>query len=88
MNKQEKKESLFFKSQLSHLLSFLTELNLCTSKSNNFNPLFRAMSASQLLVIGSYFMFSFILLRVLLTALGIPSEIIYILIKQSCYKIL
>lgn len=56
MNKQEKKESLFFKSQLSHLPSFLTELNLCTSKSNNFNPLFRAMSASQLLVIGSYFM--------------------------------
>lgn len=84
---QEK--SLLFKDQLYYLPSLLTALNLCISKSNNCNPLFKAMSASKLLVIGFCFIL-LILLRVLLNTLGVPSfsnEVIYILIKQSCYKI-
>lgn len=86
----KERASFLFKSQLSFLLSFLTALNKCTSKSTNCNPLFRVMSASKLLVIGFYFMF-LTLLRALLTTLGIlgvSNEIIYILIKQRCYKIL
>lgn len=85
-----KKKSLLFKDQLSCLPSFLTALNLCTSKSNNCNPLFKAMSAFKLLVIGFCFML-LILLKGLLNTLGVPNfsnEVIYILIKQSCYKIL